>query len=324
MKGGRVDSREFEKTIKALALHAWDNEVKWAEIEAWLENFKGDCSTVEQERAYTLFALTRYMYFCKRLMREMLKSLYRDHFMAPLMQRIRRNYRGIRDIDFLRDRYDEELKATRFIGVGNPSESGTHLLYYFRQVNGLPKDLFTDISTAFSPFHDRRSGLIQYIPKEPVTRFVFFDDLVGSGTQVTEYLAPHIRGMRASNLSLELRFMSLFATSHGLKRLGEPSFFGRNAMCLFELDDSYKAFENESRYFRKGPDGFDLNVMRNIAQTYGGKLLPGAPLGFKNGQLLLAFSHNTPDNAPPIFWDDGSYYPWAPVFRRYSKNYGAV
>src|ERR1700748_2728518 len=114
-----MNIKNYEATIRRLVLHAWDNEIGWSEISSWMANFTGRYSSAEQEQLYCLFALTRFMYFGKRLVREMLRSLYRDHFEAPLMQRIRRNYKGTRDFAFLREKYDEELRATRFIGVGN-------------------------------------------------------------------------------------------------------------------------------------------------------------------------------------------------------------
>lgn len=251
----------------------------------------------------------------------MLKSLYRDHFEAPLIQRIRRNCGGTRNTHLLRGMYRNELTATRFIGVGNPAESGAHLLYYFRQVNYLPKDLFVDFSGAFSPIADS-SGVISLKQRESsVTRYVFFDDLVGSGTQASDYLSTNLSRLRRANPALDLRFMSLFATANGLKKMNEPKLFDGKAMCLFELDDSYKAFDTSSRYFSSPPPWFDISTLRRLVEHYGTKLQPERPLGYKNGQLLLGFSHNTPDNTLPIFWDEGVLAPWSPVFVRYDKKY---
>lgn len=129
----------LEDKIATLAKHAWDEEVRWPHIEAWLENFRGDVLDEALERKYALFALSRFMYFSRRMVREMLRSLYQDHFKAPMIQRIRRNFRNTSDVAFLHAMYEQELKATRFIGVGNPSESGAHLLYFFRQANFLKK-----------------------------------------------------------------------------------------------------------------------------------------------------------------------------------------
>lgn len=317
--------QEYERKIRTLVKHAWDQEVSWAQVSAWLENFNGDFLIRESERVYGLFALSKFMYFGRRLIREMLRSLYRDHFEAPLLQRIRRNLRGSRDIATIRALYTQELNATRFIGVGNPSESGAHLLYYFRQVNRLPKGLFSDISGAFQPAVDRATGEAILVPKDPhITRYVFFDDLVGSGTQVALYLTKNLADIRKANSNIDLRHMALFATTRGLNKMNEAALFNGKSMCLFELDDTYKAFEPQSRYFAKPPDWFSMGDMRNMVQGYGDRLKPGEALGYKDGQVLLGFTHNTPDNSPPIFWDEGYLTGWKPVFLRYDKNYGGI
>lgn len=316
---------EYEQKIRTLVKHAWDQEVEWAQISAWLDNFSGDFLDRADERIYALFALSKFMYFGRRLIREMLRSLYRDYFESPLLQRIRRNLKGSRDMDLIRAIYKQELTATRFIGVGNPSESGAHLLYYFRQVNRLPKNLFSDLAGAFQPAVDRRSGEATLAPKDPsVARYVFFDDLVGSGTQVAQYLTKNLADIRKSTPNIDLRHMSLFSTTSGLEKMNESSLFGGNSTCLFELDETYKAFEPESRYFSRPPNWFNMRDMRNMAEGYGERLKPGMGLGYKNGQVLLGFTHNTPDNSPPVFWDEGHLISWKPVFLRYDKNYGGI
>jgi hypothetical protein len=317
-----VIAKEYESTLRTLIDQAWDTEVRWAEIEAWLSNFNGQIYDAEEERNFVLFMLSRFMYFSQRIIREMLKAVYRDQFESPLLQRIRRNYGNSTDFKLLRQLYQLELESTRFIGVGNPAESGAHLLYYFRQVNHLRKDLFTDIAGAFIPVVNTRNGTSQYIQREPtVNRYVFFDDLVGSGTQASDYLKPYISLIRNSNPNVELRFMSLFATRVGLEKLSSSDLFNGQVSCLFELDDSFKAFEATSRYFTAPPDWFSIDKLKEIVVAYGKHLNPTYPLGYKNGQLLLGFAHNTPDNAPPIFWDEGRRIPWSPIFIRYDKAY---
>jgi hypothetical protein len=311
-----------EAKLRTLVNHAWDKEVTWEEIEGWLSNFNGSFSDGDEEQLYGLFALSRFMYFGKRLMREMLKSLYRDHFASPLRQRIRRNFGGTLDVSLINKSYEQELGSTRFIGVGNPSESGAHLLYYFRQVNYLSKSLFVDLAEAFIPSTDRDTGrLIMRSRDMKVSRIVFFDDIVGSGTQISQYLGGYLQSIRESNPGIEVRFMSLFATDHGLEKLNDPKLFDGQAMCLFELDETYKAFHDSSRYFSNPPDWFDKDRMRDITSWYGAKLWPAHPFGYKNGQLLIGFSHNTPDNVPPIFWYEGKAAQWSPAFIRYHKQY---
>lgn len=314
---------DYEAKLQRLVEHAWDQEVHWSQIEAWVNNFSGQFLSLEDEQKYGLLALSRFIYFGKRLVREMLKSLYRDHFQSPLIQRIRRNFRGTRDTSLLQNMFQQELASTRFVGVGNPAESGAHLLYYFRQVNYLEKSLFVDFASAFVPTLNPKTQTIRYEAKDPsVTRYVFFDDLVGSGQQASDYLAKNLAKVRLANPGLELRFMSLFATTAGLKRMNSEALFDGHAMSLFDLDDSYKAFHTTSRYFATPPTWFKTADLLAMSEGYGKKLQPGRALGYKNGQLLLGFSHNTPDNTLPIFWDEGRGTPWSPVFVRYDKNYG--
>ena len=40
---------------------------------------------------------------------------------------------------------------------------------------------------------------------------------------------------------------------------------------------------------------------------------------FRNGQLLIGFHHNVPDNTLPILWFDSPNADWRPIFRRYPK-----
>lgn len=81
---------DIEGKIRELISHAWDDEVKWHEIESWVNNFQGNFHSKSEEQLHAIYSITQYMYFGKRLVREMLKSLYRDHFSSPLKQRIRR------------------------------------------------------------------------------------------------------------------------------------------------------------------------------------------------------------------------------------------
>lgn len=317
-----MERKNLESKLRNLINHAWDQEVSWAGIDAWLKNFDGSFYDREEEQLYAIFAISRFMYFGKRLVREMLKSLYRDHFCSPIRQRIRRNSGGTLDKKIIDKAFDAELRSTRFIGVGNPSESGAHLLYYFRQVNSLPKDLFADLASTLSYRKTKdRNEVVFDFRGQNITRLVFFDDLVGSGTQVTDYLGEYLSGLRQSNPTLDIRFMSLFATTSGLEKLNHQKLFNGKAMCLFELDNSFKAFDDDSRYFSTCPNWFDKEKMELITESYGKRIWSNHPLGYKNGQLLIGFSHNTPDNVPPIYWADVKDLPWAPAFLRYHKEY---
>ncbi|MEF9964508.1 MAG: hypothetical protein RR779_09075 [Comamonas sp.] len=314
---------ECERRLRILAAQAWDDEIKWSDISAWADNFTGTAPPCKDEAIHALFALSRFMYFSRRLTKEMLRALYRDHFEAPTMQRIRRNFKGTKDISLLRKQYQDQLSGTRFIGLGNPAESGAHLLYVFRQVNYLSKNYFADLSSVFASSSSRtRNGEIEYkIRDASVNRIVFFDDIVGSGTQARQYLSEELKRIRAGDPNFELSFLALFATTEGLERLNAPELFNGRATCLFELDSSFKAFSVDARYFADSPKWFDATNFQAMARQYGRSLQSRMPVGYKDGQLLLAFAHNTPDNTLPIFWDQGTQMPWHPIFPRFDKKY---
>lgn len=312
----------IDQVLRTLVEHAWDREVTWSQIQAWVDNFTGQITTADEEREHSLIALSRFIYFSKRLVREMLRSVYRDQFEGPLIQRLRRNHQNTRNVELLRSLFQEERNSTRFIGVGNPSESGAHLLYYFRQINRLPKNLFTDLGAAFNEVSPggRIAGL--QATDMSVCRYVFFDDVVGSAEQSSTYLGIKLRRIRKINPQLDLRFMCLFATSQGLEILNDKSMFDGKATCLFELDETYKVFSNLQRYFPPGLFGtFNCQTFEKIVRHYGKVLSPEHAVGYKDGQLMIGFTHNTPDNTLPIYWNEGRNTPWNPIFIRYDKVY---
>lgn len=313
---------DLDRTLRTLVEHAWEREVTWSQIQAWSANFTGETASIDVEREHSLIALSRFIYFGKRLVREMLRALYRDHFEAPLIQRARRNSQHTRDSVMLRSNFAQELNSTRFIGVGNPSESGAHLLYYFRQVNRLSKELFVDIGAAFSEIQPGGRTAALQAKDLSVSRYVFFDDVVGSAEQSTLYLSNKVRRIRKANPRLDLRFMCLFASSKGLDALNSKNMFDGKATTLFELDDTYKVFNALQRYFPPGLLGnFSIQIFEEMARHYGQNLFPGHAAGYKDGQFMLGFTHNTPDNTLPVYWNEGRRASWSPIFVRYDKVY---
>lgn len=311
----------LKEKILILSDRAWERRLEWPDVEAWLNNFTGEALPEHIEKANALYLLTQTMYFGQELIREMLRSVYLHLYKYPIVRGIRKRNGDTLDSNFIESAFSCELESTRFLGVGNPSESGAHLLYYFRQVNELNKDLFIGGEQILSI--DRDDNEISISQKEAgIKRYIFIDDVLGSGTQIADYLKEIIREIRMISPSIELRYLSLFATSDGLKRAREPDLFGGNVDCIFELDSSFKCFSKDSRYFIDNDDAVGKNNAKKIALEYGQRLFGKHPLGYRNGQLLLAMSHNTPDNSLPILWVDiPKKLPWVPIFKRFHKNY---
>jgi hypothetical protein len=322
--GQELETELFEK-LKVLNERLWEDRVRRPIIEAWLANFADDdVLEFPSERLHTLYLLSQFIYFGDREVRELLRSLYRDHFRYPVMEALRRDNSDTNDVEALTALYEAELAETRFLGVGSPAESGTHLLYYFRQENRLPNNVFVSLADLVnlaeiyaddtpSPFDDTAS----------VRRIVFVDDLCGSGMQATRYarrVLPVLRDMaKRRGTEVVIEYLVLVADQEALTAVRDKGAFDRVAAVL-ELDGSHKSLEPESRHFRNVPDKLvSRTVAREIAVKYGRQLQADNPLGWRDGQLLLGFHHNIPNNTLPIIWYDEPPPTWTAVFPRYPK-----
>lgn len=303
--------------IKTLNETIWEARVPEPSIREWLDNFSPSNSSDLDERLHALFLLSNFMYFGIREIRELLKALYRDLYRYSIVNTIRRSNGDTLDSVFIDSRFQRELAVTRFLGVGSPSESGNHLLYYFRQENNLSSNLFMYRDQIFT----RGGG-----PKQPqlrypaVTRYIFIDDFCGSGKQGTEYSRDIVEDIKRLDPSAFVAYYVLFATTQGISKVRAETAFDE-AKGIYELDTSFQCFSLNSRYFRTPSEGIDRNFCEQMCRKYGAILLADPhELGFEDSQLLIGFQHNTPDNTLPIIWYDGSgTVSWRPIFRRYPK-----
>lgn len=311
---------KLQRRIKELSELLWEQRCTKPDIDAWLNNFNGrHCGDIATEHRHALHLLSSITYFGLRELRVLLRSMFRDLFRYPIVQKLRSDLGGTNDGDLIAQHFKLELNATRFIGMGSPAESGTHLLYYFRQENRLNRSLFIhqhEILTSAAT--DLDADFVDPLLK----RIVFVDDLCGSGEQAVRYSRTLLRDIKTvaarRGRNIEFQYLVLFGTSHGLARAKHHSDFDI-VDSVNELDETDKTFGPESRVFRKPPDTIDKSISHTLASKYGEELWADHPLGFDDGQLLLAFHHNIPDNSLPIFWWDEGTAPWYPAFPRYPK-----
>jgi len=304
---------DLKAKIKVLNEALWENKADWTVVQGWLGNFaaSGDPS----ERLHALHLLAQFMYFGSREMRELLRSLYRDQFRYPLVERIRRENGNTLDFDFIEREYADRLRRTRFIGVGNPAESGTHLLYYFRQENKLARSLFIHTHQIFT--RDNTGRRPPALRSPDVNYYVFIDDLCGSGQQAREYSVDIVEEIKRLKPEAVVGYYVVVGTSDGLDEVRGNTQFDE-VRALYELDRTFRCFAPESRYFTAQDVGIDKAFAEDTCRRYGGALLPLHPVGYRDSQLLLGFHHNVPDNTLPVIWGEDN---WRPVFRRYPKIY---
>ncbi|MBZ9677812.1 hypothetical protein [Mesorhizobium sp. ES1-1] len=310
----------YEK-LKSLSETIWERQHSINHIETWVNQFETTENILDDERIHALYLLTNFIYFGQIEIRALLVSLYRDLFKTPIIHGVRRANGDTTDTDLLQREFAKQLEATRFLGVGNPSESGVHLLYYFRQENSLPRTAFINSHEIFSRETAGDSQVLSVRDKK-IERYVFIDDLCGSGTQAEQYSRDLVEPLRKLKPDVKIHYLVLFATDLGLKAVRDLNRYDYVA-SVFELDHSFKTLEPGSRIFSSQDGRYDRLKVRATCEKHGHQLWSKHPLGYKDGQLLLGFSHNTPDNTLPIFWGEGNPpHAWDPMFKRYHKNYG--
>ncbi len=327
---------DYDKQIAILNSTLWESRALRPRVDEWLSNFETD-----KEKDYALYMLSRLMYFNSSNIRYLLKSLYRDLYRYPLIADIRKSCGNTLDENIIESLYCQELGKTRFLGVGNPSESGVHLLYYFRQENKIPKDLFVNTDDLVIYEKDENDSLQPKIREKykGVNHYVFIDDLCGSGEQATSNTSNVQRcvtNLRVFAKGTKVSYLMLFGMTKGIEVVRRSGLYD-NVQAVIEFDESYKCFSDQSRYFNDGIH--DKNIAMGIAYRYGYQIwekylsLLGKDeisrkdfankhaLGFKSSQLLMSMHHNTPDNTLPIIWFDEDDSIWKPIFKRYNKVY---
>ena len=317
---GKAYMREqLEAKLKLLNQTNWEGRVPKNVLEEWVSQFEECEESAWDEQSQTLFLLSHFLYFGQVEIRSLLRSLYRDLVRAPALRAIRRCRNDTLDMALINAEYTNRHDNYRYLALGNPSESSMHLLYYFRQENSLPRSLFIHPHEIFEPTIS--DGVVGYqLRSSNVEKYIFLDDMCGSGHQAIQYGQNVVRPLKALSPNAKVEYFALFGTSSGLDTIRGAEFFD-TVEAVYEFDGSFRALEECSRIFSGGDPAPNRLIVRGTCEKYGRRLCPQHPLGYNDGQLLLGFSHNTPDNTLPIFWG-GSHAAsgeWKPIFSRYHK-----
>ncbi|QQT56123.1 hypothetical protein I6I98_13015 [Sphingobacterium multivorum] len=322
-------SRELHKRIKILNETLWGGNYRHGKVTEWLNNFYD-----EEEKMHALFLLSNFMYFSGPQIKQLLISAYRDMYKYPIIENIRKENNHTLDIQFIESQFEQIKGSTLFLGIGNVAESGNHLLYKFRQENKLPKNIFQDTE---KPLYSEKNDEIisNYGDRR---KLVYFDDFVGSGSQAIEYGRTNLAKIRKAFPQADISYILLFGTVKGIKAIKESGLFDK-VDCVVEIDDSFKLFGLDSRYFKDPNRVINREFLFNMCKKHGKPLMRiiaerlghengGADyfaqtnsLGFGDCQLLIGFDHNVPDNTLPIVWFNEDESIWTPFFKRANKIY---
>ena len=305
----------YEK-VKRLSELLWEGRATRPTVQQWLANFKGDCMCAGSEQKHALYLLSKFLYFGLNEVRELLRAMFQDLVRHPLSVGVRAGLTNKEDFYAIHQGFLNEVRGTRFLGLGNPAASGTHILYYFRQVNRLGLENFVSTHELFPSGLNDPSAEWQY---PDVHRLIFIDDFCGTGTQAADIGRKYVPRLRevveGSGFHVQVWYLTLLATTNGLNYLRELNLFDR-VESVSELDESYRVFGPQSQFYISPPDGLTKGDAEQIARHYGNRLSPRNPLGYGNSQLLLGFHHNVPNNTIPIMWQERLDPPWHAIFPR--------
>ena len=239
------DSRLYDsldEKIKILHQTSWHD--KWQSqgdhYHLWLDNFK------EEERIFAMFLLSKFMYFDNETIRELMQRVYEDLFRRPIIYDIRRNNKLTTNELLIEDEFKKKLNRTRFLSIGNPSESSAHLLYFFRQENKLERDLFINAHQLYT--HTVNGDLlIAKTEVDNIDRIVVLDDFCGSGSQASSFDNEFVVNLKKDKPEIKIDYFSLFAIENGLNKIRKLHYDRADAVFVF--DNTYKCFSADSRFF---------------------------------------------------------------------------
>lgn len=286
-----LDEDRLKRIVRDTAIIAWDRAISENAIETWLSNFDGRfIYNVEYERKLALWLLSHFTFYTVDDIRTLCKELLRNFIHKKLIEK--KIWNSIEEAEKI-------LEETVFIGLGNASESGNNILYYFRLENKLPKGCFTvDLQKNYE-------------------NVVFIDDVTISGSQALTYARMH--KVQAQNQYIA----TLIATEKAQNEIADKAHLTTISAML--LDERDKAFAQKAHIFTDETIAKLKPLVKAFCEYYG-KIasadyedMKGYPLGYKDGQYLVGFFYNTPNNTLPIFWGEGNG--WKPVFKRYPKIY---
>jgi hypothetical protein len=294
--------------IKVLDEQIWERRCSPDVVATFLAGLAGttglDLDQRSRQKALRCgaFLASRFHYFGAWEIRHLIRSVFRNLYIP----RCQRSCSGSVE------KLGEMVNRTRFLGLGGPAKSGAYLLYMFRQENRLREELFPSLSEMFVCSDGKITR-----GEEDVDAIVFVDDFSGTGTTALRSVKKreHFLEVYKSGGNREIHLYFLAATTRALDKIRKNTLID-SVECVLELDDSYRALEQGSRYFRSHSLSLDFSV--NDASLLFERAARSAkcvePMGFGGCQLLIGFHHNTPNNTLPAFWSDSAG--WSPLFCR--------
>jgi hypothetical protein len=293
---GEIEIEHLKDLVIQTSNIAWDHYIKEPHLLKWLNNFKGEIlNDKDLEQKIALLMLLNFTFYTIKEVRILCKEIYKEYIHCKLLE----NKNSEKNIEPYEKQIKDIIDNTRFVALGNDSESGTNIIYFFRQENELAKKSF-DLTA------------LEY------ENVVFIDDVTISGTQANRYMKLKIKSIKAKHYYL----LSFIATKEALKCCKKEN---ENVKLIYAsfLDERCQCFSESSYVFASGKNSL-LPLAENMCKGYGKIIVKNLvdmkdyPIGYSDGAYLFGFYYNTPNNSLPIIWGKDN---WHPIFERHEKIY---
>ena len=277
--------------------YIWEKRILERDIKEWIGNFTGKVTdtTNEKEIAYNL--LSNFIYYNEGEIKYLCKNIYTT-FRQNKIKEFASIGNSLEDAETLFEEYISKCKITY---IGRPGESGSFILYYFRQMNRLPMSMFLE---RWDDINDDTCSII------------FVDDFIGTGNTTIRYWESSIIQDTMNKIkNIDFHYLVPIGLKRGIDNVIKSTDF--KIICPQIFDDEYKVFSDESLVFtEKGK----RDCAKQVCESYGSELegIEHA-LGYKDSEALIGFHHNIPNNTLPVIWSNEKG--WHPIFPRIGKIY---
>ena len=265
-------------------------------VRTWLEQFEYN---TEQRLMFTL--LKHVKFFGQFRIREKIRELHEE------VQKIIAGTGVARPWDRRLGRSDILLSSLE----SSPAKSGASYARIYAKENNIPVNNVVPRDHIQVVLNDNNQ----------ISAIVFVDDIIASGDSVRGYLNElnELCGKLIRDKQLMILVCAVCGHRRGLDKVQDAA---ADALLSEQvrivvgdiLDETNQCFSNQSEVFTSPGE---RDKAKDIAEEYGRKLVKNAPLGYNDGQLLVVFHDNCPNNTLPILWKESTgKIKWRPLFRR--------
>ena len=169
-------------------------------------------------------------------------------------------------------------------------------------------------------FHERmvEPTRVERIVRDDATvrAVIFVDDFLGTGSSAIQNIqayAPALKELqRSRNLSLMVGVIIGYrSAADRVESEGSSAGLQPAVRIVDPLYETDRCFSSEQSIFA---DGDELAAAKAIAENFGLRLEPKAPLGFGKCEANVAFERSCPNNCLPVLWKQTK--DWQALFRR--------